>query len=221
MIKPNMAIVPSIYEKSAGGTLSYDIFSKLLSDRIVMVGGEDITTEGSNLLIAQLLYLESLDDKKPISMYINCPGGSVLAGLAIYDTMQHLKSPVATLVMGHAMSFGLVLLAAGTHGMRSSMPHARIMMHQPLIGGHGGGGISGQATDIRIEADEMDYHKNSLAKILSDHTGQTLEKVLADGERNNYFSAQQALEYGFIDRIVSSKSKTDDEHKSTDYFDKK
>jgi ATP-dependent Clp protease protease subunit len=217
MIKPNMAIVPSIYEKSANGTISYDIFSKLLSDRIVMVGGEDITTEGSNLLIAQLLYLESLDNNKPIQMYINCPGGSVLAGLAIYDTMQHLKSPVATLVMGHAMSFGLVLLAAGTKGMRSAMPHARIMMHQPLI--HGGG-ISGQATDIRIEADEMDYHKNSLAQILADHTGQPLAKVLADGERNNYFSSQQALEYGFVDRIVSPAR----DHKKgtgTTYFDEK
>jgi len=216
MIKPQSAIVPSIYEKSAGGTLSYDIFSKLLSDRIVMVGGEDITTEGSNLLIAQLLYLESLDDKKPINMYINCPGGSVLAGLAIYDTMQHLKSPVATLVMGHAMSFGLVLLAAGTKGMRSAMPHARIMMHQPLI--HGGG-ISGQATDIEIEAAEMVYHKRSLAEILANHTGKTTEQILKDGERNNYFSAQQALEYGFVDRVVNSAKDAKSTGKT--YFDEK
>jgi ATP-dependent Clp protease protease subunit len=194
-----MPIVPSIYEKSAGGTLSYDIFSKLLSDRIIFVGSEDVSTDASNLLIAQLLYLESLDDKKPIQMYINCPGGSVLAGLAIYDTMQHLKCPVSTLVVGHAMSFGLVLLAAGTKGLRYAMPHARIMMHQPLI--HGGG-ISGQATDIQLEAAEMVYHKNSLAQILATHTGQTLEKILADGERNNYFSAKQALEYGFVDKVV-------------------
>jgi len=199
-----MPIVPSIYEKSAGGTLSYDIFSKLLSDRIIFVGSEDVSTDASNLLIAQLLYLESLDDKKPIQMYINCPGGSVLAGLAIYDTMQHLKCPVSTLVVGHAMSFGLVLLAAGTPGMRYAMPHARIMMHQPLIMG---GGISGQATDIQIEAKEMIYHKNSLAQILATHTGKTLEQILADGERNAYFSAQEAKEYGFVDRVVERTGK--------------
>jgi len=199
-----MPIVPSIYEKSAGGTLSYDIFSKLLSDRIIFVGSEDVSTDASNLLIAQLLYLESLDDKKPIQMYINCPGGSVLAGLAIYDTMQHLKCPVSTLVVGHAMSFGLVLLAAGTKGMRYAMPHARIMMHQPLIMG---GGISGQATDIQIEAKEMIYHKNSLAQILANHTGKSLEQVLADGERNAYFSAQEAMEYGFVDKVVERTGK--------------
>lgn len=195
-----MPIVPSIYEKSAAGTLSYDIFSKLLSDRIVFVGSEDVSTDASNLLIAQLLYLESLDDKKPINMYINCPGGSVLAGLAIYDTMQHLKCPVSTLVIGHAMSFGLVLLAAGTKGLRYAMPHARIMMHQPLIMG---GGISGQATDIEIEAKEMIYHKNSLAEILAKHSGKSIEQILKDGERNAYFSAQEALEYGFVDRVVT------------------
>lgn len=194
-----MPVIPSIYEKSAGSTLSYDIFSKLLSDRIIFVGSEDVSTDASNLLIAQLLYLESLDDKKPIQMYINCPGGSVLAGLAIYDTMQHLKCPVSTLVVGHAMSFGLVLLAAGTPGMRYAMPHARIMMHQPLIMG---GGISGQATDIEIEAREMVYHKRSLAEILAKHTGKTVEQILADGERNSYYSAQEALEYGFVDKVV-------------------
>ncbi len=199
-----MPVVPSIYEKSAAGTLSYDIFSKLLSDRIIFVGSEDVSTDASNLMIAQLLYLESQDDKKPINMYINCPGGSVLAGLAIYDTMQHLKCPVSTLVVGHAMSFGLVLLAAGTPGMRYAMPHARIMMHQPLIMG---GGISGQATDIQIEAKEMIYHKNSLAQILATHTGKTLEQILADGERNAYFSAQEALEYGFVDKVVSGGRK--------------
>lgn len=197
-----MPMVPSIYEKSAGGTLSYDIFSKLLSDRIVFVGGEDISTDASNLLIAQLLYLESLDDKKPISMYINCPGGSVLAGLAIYDTMQHLKCPVSTIVVGHAMSFGLVLLTAGDKGLRYALPHARLMMHQPLIGGHGGG-ISGQATDIEIEAREMSYHKKSLAEILAHHTGQTLEKITADGERNAYFSAEEAVKYGFVDKVIN------------------
>ena len=211
-----MPIVPSIYEKSAGGTLSYDIFSKLLSDRIIFVGSEDVSTDASNLLIAQLLYLESLDDKKAIQMYINCPGGSVLAGLAIYDTMQHLKCPISTLVVGHAMSFGLVLLAAGTKGMRYAMPHARIMMHQPLIMG---GGISGQATDIQIEAAEMVYHKNSLAQILANHTGQTLEKVLADGERNAYFSAEQALAYGFVDRVVTSGRDAKSANKP--YFDEK
>ncbi len=194
-------MIPSIYEKSAGGTLSYDIFSKLLSDRIIFVGSEDVSTDASNLMIAQLLYLESQDDKKPINMYINCPGGSVLAGLAIYDTMQHLKCPISTLVVGHAMSFGLVLLAAGTPGLRYAMPHARIMMHQPLI--HGGG-ISGQATDIQIEAAEMIYHKNSLAQILATHSGKSLEQILKDGERNAYFSAQEALEYGFVDKVIAA-----------------
>jgi ATP-dependent Clp protease, protease subunit len=209
-----MPIVPSIYEKSAGGTLSYDIFSKLLSDRIVFVGSEDVSTDASNLLIAQLLYLESLDDKKRIHMYINCPGGSVLAGLAIYDTMQHLKCPISTLVVGHAMSFGLVLLAAGTPGLRYAMPHARIMMHQPLI--HGGG-ISGQATDIEIEAKEMVYHKKSLAEILAAHTGKTVEQILKDGERNSYYSAKEAMEYGFVDKVVERTGKA----AGKTYFDEK
>lgn len=197
-----MPIVPSIYEKSAGSTLSYDIFSKLLKDRIIFIGSEDISTDSSNLIIAQMLYLESEDDSKPISIYINSPGGSVLAGLGLYDTMMHLKCPIYTTVIGHAMSFGLVLLAAGEPGHRYALPHARIMMHQPLIGGHGGG-ISGQATDIEIEAKEMMYHKRSLAEILALHTGQTLEKITADGERNAYFSAEEAVKYGFVDKVIN------------------
>ncbi|CAN5951429.1 unnamed protein product [Sphagnum jensenii] len=210
-----MPIVPSIYEKSAGGTLSYDIFSKLLSDRIIFVGSEDISTDASNLLIAQLLYLESLDDQKTIQMYINCPGGSVLAGLAIYDTMRHLKCPVSTIVVGHAMSFGLVLLAAGDKGKRYALPHARIMMHQPLISG---GGISGQATDIEIEAREMNYHKKSLAEILAKHSGQTLEKITADSERNAYFSAEEAVNYGFVDRVIGSTKDAMPKEKGTDAY---
>ena len=214
-----MPMVPNIYEKSAGGTLSYDIFSKLLKDRIIFIGSEDVSTDASNLIIAQLLYLEADDDRKPINMYINCPGGSVLAGLAIYDTMQHLKCPISTVVVGHAMSFGLVLLAAGTKGMRFAMPHARIMMHQPLI--HGGG-ISGQATDIDIEAREMNYHKKSLAEILAFHTGQTVEKITADSERNSYYSAEEAVAYGFVDKVIkSNKGGENESSSSTDYWAKK
>lgn len=196
-----MPMIPTIFEKSSAGTLSYDILSKLLKERIMFMGSEDITTDASNLIIAQLLYLESEANDKPISIYLNCPGGSVLAGLAIYDTMMHVNCPIYTTVIGHAMSFGLVLLAAGEPGKRYALPHARMMMHQPLIMGNG---LSGQATDIEIEAKEMAYHKRTLAEILALHTGKPVEKILADGERNAYFSAEEAKEYGFIDHVVKS-----------------
>jgi ATP-dependent Clp protease protease subunit len=201
-----MPIVPAIYESGKGGsTLSYDIFSKLLKDRIIFVGGNDgaISTDDANMMIAQLLYLESEDNDKPINLYINSPGGQITAGLAIYDTMMNIKCPVHTLVVGMAMSFGLVLAAAGEPGKRAIMPYARMMMHQPLIGGHGGG-ISGQSTDIEIEAREMHKNKQILAEILSFHTGKSVTQILKDGERNSYFSAAEAKEYGFVDNVVKS-----------------
>lgn len=201
-----MPIVPAIYESGKGGsTLSYDIFSKLLKDRIIFVGGNDgaISTDDANMLIAQFLYLESEDNDKPINLYINSPGGQITAGLAIYDTMMSIKCPVYTLTVGMAMSFGLVLAAAGDPGHRAIMPYARMMMHQPLIGGHGGG-ISGQATDIEIEAKEMNKNKQILAEILSLHTGKKASQILKDGERNLYLSAEESKAYGFVDTIIRS-----------------
>lgn len=191
-------IVPSIYEKGMGGVMSYDIFSKLLKERIMFVGMNDIGGDQANLLISQLLYLDSENDQ-PINMYINSPGGSVSAGLAIYDTMQYVKSPVNTICMGMAMSFGAVLLSAGAKGHRYALPHSRIMIHQPLIYGNG---ISGQATDITIEAEEMEKHKKLLTDIIAFHCGKTHKKVLADCERNKYMSATEAKDYGLIDDIL-------------------
>lgn len=191
-------IVPSIYEKGAGGVMSYDIFSKLLKERIMFVGRHDIGGDQANLIISQLLYLEA-ESEQSISMYINSPGGEVSAGLAIYDTMQYLKSPVKTICMGMAMSMGAVLLAAGTKGERYCLPHARIMIHQPLIMG---GGISGQATDIAIEAKEMEHCKVELTNMLSHHCDKPYKTVRADMERNNYMSPQEAKEYGLVDHVL-------------------
>ena len=193
-----MPIVPTVFEKDGGSRLGYDIFSKLLKERIVMVGADDINLETANMLIAQLLYLDS-DSDKPINMYINSPGGSVHAGLAIYDTMQQIKSPVNTICTGIAMSFGAVLLTAGAKGSRSALPHARIMIHQPLIMG---GGIQGQATDIEIEAKEMAFCKKQLTELLAYHTGRSYKQVLADCERNNYMTPDEAKEYGLIDTVI-------------------
>lgn len=194
-----MPIVPTVYEKNGGGSIGYDIFSKFLKDRILMVGADDINLDTANMLIAQLLYLDS-ESNQPINMYINSPGGSVHAGLAIYDTMQHLKSPVNTICIGIAMSFGAVLLTAGAKGNRMALPHSRIMIHQPLI--HGGG-IQGQATDIAIEAKEMEFCKQQLTEIIAYHCGKKLKEVLADCERNKYMTPQEAKEYGLIDQVVT------------------
>lgn len=191
-------IIPSIYEKGIGGVMSYDIFSKLLKERIMFVGRNDISGDQANLVISQLLYLDSESDQ-PINMYINSPGGEVTAGLAIYDTMQHLKAPVNTICMGMAMSMGAVLLSSGNKGGRISLPHARVMIHQPLIGG---GGISGQATDISIEAKEMEQYKKLLTEIIAFNCGKPYKKVLADMERNNYMNPQEAKEYGLIDDVL-------------------
>jgi ATP-dependent Clp protease, protease subunit len=194
-----MPVVPTVFEKSASGMLGYDIYSKLLKDRIIFVGSDDISMDGSNLIISQLLFLESESTDLPISMYINSPGGSVHAGLAIYDTMQHIKAPIRTICMGMAMSFGAVLLAAGQKGNRFSLPNSRIMIHQPLIYGHG---ITGQATEIEIEAKEMAYAKKQLTEILAKHCNQSYEKLLKDAERNYYLSAEDAKEYGLIDKVI-------------------
>ncbi len=199
-------IIPTIIEtwKGQGAMVGYDIFSRLLRDRIIFVGDPEgaISTGSANNLIAQLLYLEAEDPDKDINLYINSPGGMVTAGLAVYDTMQFIKAPITTICMGMAMSFGALLLAAGTKGKRFALPNSRIMIHQPLIFG---GGISGQATDIDIENKEMQETKARLIKILARHTAKSEERVKQDTERNFYMSAQEAVEYGIIDGILDFK----------------
>src|SRR5512140_280329 len=179
-------MIPQIIERwNQGAVVGYDIFSRLLKDRIIFVGGFGgaVTTDSANLIIAQLLYLEAEDPEKDINLYINSPGGMVTAGLAVYDTMQYIRSPITTICMGMAMSFGAVLLAAGAKGKRYALPNARVMIHQPLIYGEG---ISGQVTDIAIEARELVDTKTKLIEILAKHTGQTPDRVRQDTERNFY-----------------------------------
>lgn len=197
-------LVPTIIEKSNGSMVGYDIFSRLLKDRIVFVGGPDgdVSTETANLIISQLLYLDAEDSEQEINLYINSPGGLVTAGLAVYDTMQYIKAPITTICMGMAMSFGAVLLAAGSKGKRYALPHSRIMIHQPLIWGHG---ISGQVTDIEIESKELLRTKEGLLDILAHHTGQSAAQIRSDSERNYYMSAQEAKEYGIIDEVLKLK----------------
>lgn len=197
-------LVPTIIEKSNGSMVGYDIFSRLLKDRIVFVGGPDgdVSTETANLIISQLLYLDAEDSEQEINLYINSPGGLVTAGLAVYDTMQYIKAPITTICMGMAMSFGAVLLAAGSKGKRYALPHSRIMIHQPLIWGHG---ISGQVTDIEIESKELLRTKEGLLDILSHHTGKSIAQIRSDSERNYYMSAQEAKEYGIIDEVLKLK----------------
>src|SRR5512147_886163 len=185
-------IIPTIIERwNQGAAVGYDIYSRLLKDRIIFVGGYGgaIDTESANIIIAQLLYLESEDPEKEINLYINSPGGMVTAGLAVYDTMQYIRSPITTICMGMAMSFGAVLLMAGTKGKRFALPNSRVMIHQPLL--HGGG-VSGQATDINIEAKELVKTKQRLTEIVARHTGKSYEVAHADMERNFYLSAEAA-----------------------------
>lgn len=200
-------IIPTILEKwNQGSMVSYDIFSRLLKDRIIFFGDPEgaVSTASANTVIAQLLYLDAEDPDKEINLYINSPGGMVTAGLAVYDTMQFIKAPISTICMGMAMSFGAVLLAAGTKGKRYALPNARVMIHQPLIFG---GGISGQATDIEIESKEMQETKTRLINIMAKHTGQTPEKIRADMERNFYLSAEEAKAYGIIDFVLEFRKK--------------
>ncbi len=195
-----MNLIPQVIERATqGSVIGYDIYSRLLKDRIIFVGGYEgeFTTDSANTLIAQLLYLDSDDSSKDINLYINSPGGMVTAGLAVYDTMQFIKSPITTICMGMAMSFGAVILAAGSKGKRYALPNSRIMIHQPLVGG-----ISGQATDIIVEAKEMAHTRKILEEIMAKHTGQTFAKVSTDMERNYYMSADEAKTYGIIDEVI-------------------
>lgn len=194
-------IIPTVLERwNQGSAIGYDIFSRLLKDRIIFAGGWEgaVTTDSANMIISQLLYLDAEASDKDIQLYINSPGGMVSAGLAVYDTMQYIKSPISTMCMGMAMSFGAVLLAAGAKGRRYILPHSRVMIHQPLVRG----GLSGQATDIVIEAEEMKKTKARLIEILSLHTGQPEHKLAKDMERNYYMSAAEARDYGIVDHIL-------------------
>ena len=192
-----MALVPYVIEQTGMGERSYDIFSRLLKDRIIILG-EEINDQVASLVTAQLLFLEAEDPDKDISIYINSPGGSVTAGMAIYDTMNYIKPDVSTICVGMAASMGAVLLSAGTKGKRYALPNAEIMIHQPL------GGFQGQASDIKITADHIIDIKNKLNKILASATGQSLEVIEKDTDRDNYMSADAAVEYGLIDRIIKS-----------------
>jgi ATP-dependent Clp protease protease subunit len=193
-----MSLVPIVVEQTHRGERSYDIYSRLLKDRIIFIG-EAIDDTFANLIIAQLLFLESEDPEKDINIYINSPGGVITAGLAIYDTIQYIKPDVSTLCMGQAASMGAVLLAAGAKGKRFALPHSRIMIHQPL------GGFQGQATDIDIQAREILRMREELNQILSSHTGQSIDKIREDTERDFFMSGEQSVEYGIIDKVVEKK----------------
>ena len=193
-----MALVPYVVEQTTRGERSYDIFSRLLIDRIIMLCDE-VNDATASLVVAQLLYLEGQDSDKDISLYINSPGGSVTAGLAIYDTMKYIKCDVSTICMGMAASMGAFLLSAGTKGKRLALPNSTIMIHQPS------GGAQGQATDMRIHTEWILDVKKKLNKMLSEATGQPLEVIERDTERDNFMTAQQALEYGLVDRIIDKR----------------
>ena len=195
-----MSLVPYVVEQTSRGERSYDIFSRLLNDRIIMLNDEVNDTTAS-LVVAQLLYLEGQDPDKDISLYINSPGGVITAGMAIYDTMQNIKCDVSTICMGMAASMGAFLLAAGAKGKRYALPNAEIMIHQPS------GGAQGQATDIQIQAERILQKKKSLNTILAERTGQPYEVICKDTERDNFMTAQQAMEYGLIDKVIATKSK--------------
>jgi len=190
--------VPYVIERSSRGERTYDIFSRLLMDRIIFLG-TPINDDVANVIIAQLLFLEAENAEKDINIYINCPGGSVYAGLAIYDTMQFLNAPVSTICMGMAASMGAVLLAAGTSGKRSALPNSRLMIHQPSTG------AQGTASDIEIQAKEILYARERLNSILALHTGQSLERIAEDVDRDRFMSPHEAVEYGLIDRTIEKK----------------
>jgi len=193
-----MALVPMVVEQTGIGERSYDIFSRLLKDRVVFLG-EQVDDTVASLVIAQLLFLEAEDNEKDISLYINSPGGSVTAGMAIYDTMQYIKPDVSTICVGMAASMGSFLLAAGEKGKRMCLPNAEIMIHQPL------GGVQGQASDIKIHADHIVQTKEKLNRILAERTGQKLEKISIDTDRDNFMSAEQAKDYGIVDRVITNR----------------
>ncbi|MDD6390569.1 MAG: ATP-dependent Clp endopeptidase proteolytic subunit ClpP [Anaerovoracaceae bacterium] len=193
-----MAMIPYVIEQTARGERSYDIYSRLLKDRIIFLG-EEIDEHIASLVVAQLLFLEAEDPEKDIMIYINSPGGSVTAGMAIYDTMQYIRPDVSTICVGMAASMAAFLLSSGTKGKRIALPNAEVMIHQPL------GGAQGQASDIRIHADHIIKTKNKLNRILSSNTGRSIEEIERDTDRDNYLSAQEAMEYGLIDKVIDRR----------------
>ena len=196
------SLVPYVIEQTSKGERSYDIFSRLLKDRIIFLA-EDVNATSASLVVAQLLFLESEDPDKEIHLYINSPGGSITDGMAIVDTMNYIKCPVETVCVGLAASMGAVLLTAGEKGKRFAMPNSEIMIHQPLIGG---GGLQGQATEIKIHADHLVRTREKLNKFLSERTGKPLDVIEKDTERDNYMTAEEALEYGLIDGIMTKRA---------------
>ncbi|WP_257279757.1 ATP-dependent Clp endopeptidase proteolytic subunit ClpP [Endozoicomonas sp. ISHI1] len=198
----NSGLVPIVVEQSARGERSYDIYSRLLKERVIFLVGQ-VEDHMANLVVAQLLFLESENPDKDIHLYINSPGGSVTAGMSIYDTMQFIKPDVSTMCIGQACSMGSLLLAAGANGKRFALPHSRVMIHQPL------GGFQGQASDIAIHAQEIMTIKERLNHVLAKHTGQPMEVVEKDTDRDNFMSAEQAMEYGLIDKVLSSRIPTE------------
>ncbi len=193
-----MSLVPYVIEQTSRGERSYDIFSRLLKDRIIFLG-EEVTDASASIIVAQLLFLESEDPDKDISLYINSPGGSVTAGMAIYDTMKYIKCDVSTICIGMAASMGAFLLAGGTKGKRMALPNAEIMIHQPS------GGAKGQATEIKIVAENILKIKKKLNRMLAENTGKPIEQVEIDTERDNYMSAEEALDYGIVDKIITNR----------------
>ena len=193
-----MALIPYVVEQTGGGERTYDIYSRLLKDRIIFIG-EEIDDYVASLVVAQLLFLEAEDPDKDISIYINSPGGSVTAGMAIYDTMQYIKCDVSTIGVGLAASMGAFLLSSGTKGKRYALPNAEIMIHQPL------GGASGQAEDVRIRADWLVNTREKLNRIISENTGQEISVVEKDTDRDNFMSAEDAMKYGLIDKVITSR----------------
>lgn len=194
------SFIPYVVEQTSRGERSYDIFSRLLNDRIIMLS-DQVNDATASLVVAQLLYLESQDPEKDISLYINSPGGSITSGMAIYDTMQYIKCDVSTICIGMAASMGAFLLAAGTKGKRFALPNSEIMIHQPLISG----GLSGQCTDIKIHSDHLVRIRQRMNEMLAANTGKSLEQVQLDTERDNYMTAQEAMEYGIIDKVIEKR----------------
>ena len=192
-------MIPTVIEQSGRGERAFDIYSRLLRERIIFLG-QPIDSDVANVIVAQMLFLEAEDPDKDIYVYINSPGGSVMAGLGIYDTMNHIRPDVCTICVGLAASMGAFLLSAGTKGKRMSLPHSRIMIHQPL------GGAQGQAVDIEIQAKELLYHKQKLNEWLAKHTGQPLERIERDTERDFFMSAQESVDYGLIDQVIDRKA---------------
>lgn len=195
-----MSLVPYVVEQTSRGERSYDIFSRLLNDRIIMLS-DQVNDATASLVVAQLLYLESQDAEKDISLYINSPGGSITSGMAIYDTMQYIKCDVSTICIGMAASMGAFLLSSGAKGKRLALPNSEIMIHQPLISG----GLAGQCTDIKIHSDHLLKTRQTLNRILSENTGKPLDIIERDTERDNFMSAEAAMEYGLIDKVIAKR----------------